>query len=245
MLYKIVESLKSLPTAPELANKTYKLVSQVIPCDRFAIALDQPSSNELDFIFTVSNGKRYPRFRQKMEDRCLRDAISKKKVVISNKVNRAGHTLIRNIAKQNGAPLTRSLIVSPIFSYGKTVGVLCAESSRPGAYTPEDGKWLSVVCNQIGAVLSGTHESYSNGEEPALEIARKIGHEMNQPLTGIAAYCTFIMEQIDRANPIYNDVEQIAEQTKRLERLVFDFQSLASSDSPQTSSADSDFNLHK
>ncbi len=60
-----------------------------------------------------------------------------------------------------------------------------------------------------------------------LELATKISHEMNQPLTGIAGYCDLIAEQLDPDNPLSRDIAQIRKQAERLEKLVNRFQSVA------------------
>ncbi|MFQ5601881.1 MAG: histidine kinase dimerization/phospho-acceptor domain-containing protein [bacterium] len=62
--------------------------------------------------------------------------------------------------------------------------------------------------------------------QSVLELAEMIGHEMNQPLTGIAGYCALIKEEIDQDHPIYRDVVQIEKQARRLEDLVFEFQNI-------------------
>ncbi len=60
-----------------------------------------------------------------------------------------------------------------------------------------------------------------------LELAARISHEMNQPLTGILGICHLITEQIDEAHPLFDDIQQIKKQAERLEQLVSKFQSAA------------------
>lgn len=243
VLYRIVDSVNSESSASDLSMEIYQLVSQLIPCDFFAIALCYPSSDELHFVFTVADGKCYPPVVQKLEADLIRDAIANKRVVILNKANRA-QSIAHELNKQNHARPTRSIAVVPMVFQGKALGILCAESYRPSAYTQEDGRWLSILASQVGGLFAAMNNVQSDEDKESararwqstklvLEAARRIGHEMNQPLTGISGYCALIMEEIDKANPIYDDLHQIELQTRRLEQLVYDFQSLTRSDSPQ------------
>jgi hypothetical protein len=60
-----------------------------------------------------------------------------------------------------------------------------------------------------------------------VEFARAVGHELNQPLTGISGYCALIKEEVDVNSAIYRDVVEIEKQATRLERTVVKFQNIA------------------
>jgi signal transduction histidine kinase len=60
-----------------------------------------------------------------------------------------------------------------------------------------------------------------------IDLARRICHEMNQPLTGISGYCALIREELAEDHRAYEDLNQIEEQAQRLEQLIYNLQSIA------------------
>jgi K+-sensing histidine kinase KdpD len=60
-----------------------------------------------------------------------------------------------------------------------------------------------------------------------IELAGAVGHELNQPLTGITGYCALIKEELHEEHPLYNDINEIEKQAARLEKLVNKFQNIA------------------
>jgi signal transduction histidine kinase len=59
-----------------------------------------------------------------------------------------------------------------------------------------------------------------------IAFARTIGHELNQPLTGISGYCALLKEEVDKESSVYQDIHEIEQQALRLERIVNKFQSV-------------------
>jgi transcriptional regulator with GAF, ATPase, and Fis domain len=250
-LFRTHELLGSGARAPEIAAELHRLIGDVIPCDVFAVALCQ-QPNHLNVIYFQAGGKRHPNSVYR-SDGLTREAISKKRSIISNN----GHQLadsITNLIDEGGRRKTpRSIIVVPIVLQEKVVGVVCAESHAAEAYSSDDSTWLTII-SRLTAPVFGKYLDGSKGRgrksnesyDRIIQKARKVGHEMNQPLTGIAGYCTFVMEGIDKTNAIYKDLQQIEEQAKRLEQLVFDFQSLfRPTSSPKSKKARSKFTPHK
>jgi signal transduction histidine kinase len=59
-----------------------------------------------------------------------------------------------------------------------------------------------------------------------IAFTRSIGHELNQPLTGISGYCALLKEEVDKGSSLYQDIHEIEQQAIRLERIVNKFQSV-------------------
>lgn len=60
----------------------------------------------------------------------------------------------------------------------------------------------------------------------AIELAGSIAHELNQPLTGILGYCTFLLEEVPKDSSLYEDLLMIRQQANRIETLVKKFQNI-------------------
>ena len=69
-----------------------------------------------------------------------------------------------------------------------------------------------------------------------ISFARSIGHELNQPLTGISGYCALLKEEVDQGSQVYQDITEIERQAIRLERIVNKFQSVTHLDYKESKS---------
>jgi signal transduction histidine kinase len=86
----------------------------------------------------------------------------------------------------------------------------------------DHGEASSALQKLYTSVLNQNHRLRS-----VIDLARRICHEMNQPLTGISGYCALIREELAEDHRAYEDLSQIEEQAQRLEQLIYDFQSIA------------------
>jgi len=238
VLYRISETVTAQTSPAEFAKKLYRLTRQVIPCDLFSVASYDEESHELNSVFVVADGKPFPQTVELLQDGLLRDAILRKKVVVSSKDKQTTNS-IRRISNKGHQQASRSIIASPVFFQGKIVGVVSVESYTSGAYAGADMRWMSILCAIIGSVF-GKPEQHELSEDSVLTLTSRISHEMNQPLTGISGYCALIMEEVDKSSIIYNDLLEIEKQTQRLEQLIFDFQNVARSISPPDSKDNSE-----
>lgn len=81
--------------------------------------------------------------------------------------------------------------------------------------------------------------------QTVIELAGAVGHELNQPLTGITGYCALLKEDLDEDHPIYKDIEEIEKQATRLEKLVRKFQKITHIEKQRYSGQDKILDLHK
>ncbi|MCH8873465.1 hypothetical protein IH824_11960, partial [candidate division KSB1 bacterium] len=97
-------------------------------------------------------------------------------------------------------------------------------------FTEPDASLISIVASQCGIAFESSIQKTEITENERLqsmvELANSLGHELNQPLTGIAGYCALIKEDLKESDSIYNDIVEIEKQAKRLEKLVYKFQNL-------------------
>ncbi len=89
---------------------------------------------------------------------------------------------------------------------------------------------ISIVASQCSIAFENSIQKTEIAENERLqsivELASSMGHELNQPLTGITGYCALIKEDLKESDSIYNDIVEIEKQAKRLEKLVYKFQNL-------------------
>jgi signal transduction histidine kinase len=92
----------------------------------------------------------------------------------------------------------------------------------------EDGKrgFLEIIDDRSLSVQVQSHLKEIKRLNSIIAFARTIGHELNQPLTGISGYCALIKEEVDQSGSVYQDIAEIERQAVRLERIVNKFQSV-------------------
>lgn len=136
------------------------------------------------------------------------------------------------IAKDNSGPF-KSTIVAPLIVRDEVVGVVVCRSRENNTYASHDISLLSLLGFYLGLAWENTRlqnlEKVIEEREhlrSVVKLAGSVGHELNQPLTGIAGYCALVKEELDSNNPIYQDVLEIENQTARLEKLVVKFQTI-------------------
>lgn len=60
----------------------------------------------------------------------------------------------------------------------------------------------------------------------AVDLARTVAHELNQPLTGVVGYCSLIREGMSPEDKFYEDIKKIERQAERIEELIKKFQNI-------------------
>jgi len=60
----------------------------------------------------------------------------------------------------------------------------------------------------------------------AVDLARTVAHELNQPLTGVVGYCSLIREAMSPDDKFYEDIKKIERQAERIEELIKKFQNI-------------------
>lgn len=81
--------------------------------------------------------------------------------------------------------------------------------------------------------------------QSVIELAGAVGHELNQPLTGITGYCALVKEELDEQHPLYKDISEIEKQAARLEMLANKFQNIARIENQGYSGNNRILDLHK
>ncbi len=97
-----------------------------------------------------------------------------------------------------------------------------AESEMCLPYTIESLHKLVDDLNSTNQNLANTKEALKQSEKLASmgQLSAGIAHELNNPLGVITMYANILKEETDKDNPLYNDLELIAEQADRCKNIV-------------------------
>jgi len=211
---QFTRSVSSINDFGRLISMAHEFIHEVISAQAFYFGVCKGDSVDWQFIF--ENNETCSEISEPLDDAVVR-AISGKEC---------------SIAKDNTGQF-KSTIVAPLIVRDEVIGVLVCRSGDRDTYSNQDISLVSLLGVYLGLAWENTRlqnlEKIIEEKEhlkSVVKLAGSVGHELNQPLTGIAGYCALIKEELDASNPIYQDVVEIENQTARLEKLVVKFQTI-------------------
>ncbi|MFZ5519376.1 MAG: GAF domain-containing protein [Candidatus Zhuqueibacterota bacterium] len=85
---------------------------------------------------------------------------------------------------------------------------------------------------------------HSERYKAVINLAAAVAHELNQPLTGIACYCSLLLEEIAEGEKHYEEIFEIDVQANRLMELIRKIQTLARVETREYFGDDEILNIH-
>jgi PAS domain S-box-containing protein len=133
-------------------------LKEMIDCPNFGITLFDSNQIDLKAAYVSSDGMRLDvnllpplKYDAQHSTSGRWEAISSQAPVIVRDLEARRKTSGGMLVGSDQEP--QSAIYVPMLSDGKVIGLLDFQSYQQAAYTEEDGKWLSVVANQIGMTI--------------------------------------------------------------------------------------------
>jgi len=252
--------IRDLPTAERievLFERIYELLSGQLPIDAYYFGHYRPQDNTVDWQCVYEDGKRFNNETRSLgKGGVVSQVVQEKETVLINSrvdTSGAGGEGAPKTADKSTSPLIQSIIIAPIVVKGVVHGVVCLKRTSDHPYTVEIADLIENICAFVAlsieksellqklkfekrdseAILdSQTEESHMASQElqSKIEAVREVGHELNQPLTGISGYCLLIKEEVGESHPVYKDVCEIEKQAGRLEQLVYQLQEILRND---------------
>jgi len=127
-----------------------------MPLDSFIISLLDQEKNEIDAVYLLDRGKRYPAERIPFGVGLSSEVIQSGKPLLVS-TGEEIDTMLQTVQAGEEGEETQSIIAVPMVFGGKTLGMLSAQSYQRGVYTQEDAQILGTLANQaIIAIQNGT-----------------------------------------------------------------------------------------
>ncbi|MBL8077859.1 MAG: GAF domain-containing protein [Anaerolineales bacterium] len=138
----------------EIYISVQKAAERLVPLEFFAITLLDQEKNEIDPVYLLDRGKRYPGERVPFGRGLSSDVIKTgKPVLIASAQESEDMELV--LAGETGEA-TQSIMAVPMMMGGKALGMLSVQSYTPGVYTDEDVQIVGTFANQaIVAIQNG------------------------------------------------------------------------------------------
>lgn len=228
----IFKSLESIGDLTEVFRKISSLLNEVILFDSFQAGFYKAKSDTVNWIFTTNESQFEKSVFKSEEDEIVSLAICRIETVYSNLAQKKIFSLNKNeeICLSENRILSKSRMVTPIITNDDVFGLINMTGANADLFTERDAFLMSIVATQFGLALENCEQLVEIEEKEKLrsmvELASSVGHELNQPLTGITGYCALIKEDLKESDAIYDDIVEIEKQAGRLEKLVYKFQNL-------------------
>ena len=232
ILSQIFTSLESFDHFSEVFGKFSTLLNELILFNSLQGCFYDAKSDTVDWVLATDENQLEKRILKSEEDEIVSLAICGKETVYSNLVQKKVFSLNKDKASclSENRILSEASIVAPIVVKDEVFGVIRVRSHDQDLFTEPDASLISIVASQCGIAFESSIQKTEIAENERLqsmvELANSLGHELNQPLTGITGYCALIKEDLKESDSIYNDIVEIEKQAKRLEKLVYKFQNL-------------------
>lgn len=211
---RCVDALTSVNDPGRLLTSAYGFIRDMMPSEAFYYGAVEHDQVNWQFIF--ENESRRSEIAEPLDEIIARTISGKESAIASQDDGRFKTTM--------GAP---------VVIHDEVTGLLVCRSESSNAYSNQDMQLLSLLGFYFGLTLENTklqklEKAIEEREHlrSVVKLAGSVGHELNQPLTGIAGYCALIKEELADDNPIYHDVLEIEKQAARLEKLVVKFQTI-------------------
>ncbi len=162
------------------------------------------------------------------------------KVLVTGDVSRDPRLAVSDFAREQ----VQAMVLVPMHSRGKVVGVLSAMSHTRHRFVQREITLLLAIANQVGAAVENA-QLYEEVREHALdleeayarlqeldkmkdEMIQNVSHEMRTPLTFVKGYVQLFLDgQLGPVTDIQrNSLEVVARKTDHLTRLVSDIVTL-------------------
>jgi GAF domain-containing protein len=138
----------------------------------------------------------------------------------------------------------RSLLVVPMISKDKVIGTLCIDDDKPDAFSPDEGRLLTIAAAQAAVAIENA-QLYESSKKRAEELAKaydelqaldrrqqefvqNVSHELRTPLTFIRGYVELMLEEAmgELSEPQRNGLQIVAQRTDAMTHLINNLLSL-------------------
>lgn len=204
----------------EVCQTIYRGAYELMPCDAFFIALYDERLQELDFVVRIEEGVILPSMQIKLDD-----GIASHVVRTHRGVNiRDAESEFKTTHWRTDTP-ARSLIAVPLIESGRTIGVLSAQSNKPGAYDDLDLQLLTdYAASAAIAIRNAQLFAESQRKVRQLEVLNEVGRIVSSTIE-IDRLLESLYDQVRRilkADTYYLTLYDAARRTQSYEILVDD-----------------------
>ena len=239
-LHRLSRLLTSSETPDQVIGESVRIVADLIECEKVALLLYDEDRGEL---------VGHPRVVGMSADQARKLRIPMNEPSLSGSVFRTDAPLI-----SNDAPLDRwvsadireamgieTLLVVPLATGGRPLGVLKAVNARKGYFDQSDLRFATILGSRIGGVIESSRgrererklvHRLREADHTKNEFVSMLAHELKGPMTSVIGFSNVLQEQWRDLDDGRRDriVGTVGKEVGRLSRLVNDLLDLSRMD---------------
>jgi signal transduction histidine kinase len=102
-------------------------------------------------------------------------------------------------------PQTRALMVFPLVSHRRFVGILNLETHAPESFTPNTFEFLKLLTARISVAIDNAHmfEERAQLVQELETFAHTVAHDLKNPLGGVLGYTSLLLDKLDTTSKDY------------------------------------------
>lgn len=148
----------------------HNAAKQLMPAESFVISLLDETTNEIEGVYLVDDGKRSPSSRIPRDQGLSGRVISSGQPLLLHDADAVASVGGVTFGKPSTPP---SILAVPMVLGGKTVGMLSAQSYEPNVYTEDDQQILNTLANQA-AVAIQNGRLFNETQRLAQELEQRV-----------------------------------------------------------------------
>jgi PAS domain S-box-containing protein len=221
----------------EVLETAIDSVIRVLDVDASAISLVDEEAGDLNLCAQRGLHFSHLGMRIPLDKGMSAHVISTGETLIAGEVGRDPRLAVPEFAREK----VQSMLLVPMASRGRVVGVLSAMSHSPRAFTPREIALLESMANQIGTAaenaqlfqavsenvisLELAYRRLKEADQLKDELIQNVSHELRTPLTFVKGYVQLLLEEeLGPLNPSQlKSLEVVSRKTDHLNRLIGDF----------------------
>jgi len=136
-------------------------------------------------------------------------------------IARAADTLVQYPADLRAEGI-HSLLCVPLILRGRTEGVVCVYSTRPGHFEQADAEFLSALANSGAAAIENarTYQALEAADRAKSDFVRMVTHEFRSPLSAVQSMLRLIEQGF--VGPVTEKQQDLIERSQRRIALLLD-----------------------
>ena len=231
-LHRLSRIAASPESVEHVIGESVHLMSELVGCQKMAVLLYDDSSDQLV--------AQQPALGLTDDEvRTLRLALQEPSLTTT--VFRTGTALISNDAATDGwvSPTLRAalgietLMIVPMHSAGKVIGVVKAINATGGRFDDEDLRFITLLAGRVGGIVASglarereraLVQKLREADQTKTDFVSMLAHELKGPMTTIKGFGDILATPKDKMSDEKRDrmVEIIRKEIERLSRLVSD-----------------------
>ena len=231
-LHRLSRLLLSSETMERIVGESIRIVAEMLDCDKMALLLDDEGDNRLVAMSSAVglDDDQVAGLRVPLDEPSLAATVFRTKTPLVSNDAPNDAWVNRQMVQLLGI---ESVLVVPLTTGPKPIGVLKAMNARKGYFDDDDVRFAMLLGGQVGALVESSMgrqrerqlvHKLREADRTKSEFVSMLAHELKGPMTTILGFSETLKQQWDKVpdEKKLSILDIVAKETGRLSRLVND-----------------------